>query len=80
MFGSRTLAAKFREERYPYLFYSIEDMGHEVSEYPMKEYLPEIEQFINDFVLDRRQWLIDIHHKDILRKPENSDTPENYYN
>jgi acetyl esterase/lipase len=80
MFGTKSLTAKFREERYPYLFYSMEDMGHEVSEYPMNEYLPEIEQFINDFVFDRRQWMIDVSYKDMLRKPENSDTPGNYYN
>ena len=79
MFGSRSLAAKFRKERYPYMFYSMEERGHEVSEYPMKEFLPEIAQFISDFVLDRKQWLIDIRHKDMLRKTENSDTPENYY-
>lgn len=80
MFGSRSLTARFREERYPYMFYSMEDMGHEVSEYPMNEYLPEIEQFITDFVFDRKQWMIDVTHKDMLRIPENSDTPENYYN
>ncbi len=80
MFGSKSLAKRFREKRYPYTFYTLEDIGHEVSEYPMEEYLPEIEQFITDFVFDRRQWMIDIRHKDMLRKPKNSDTPENYYN
>lgn len=80
MFGSQSLVRKFREERYPYLFYSMEDMGHEVSEYPMSEFLPEIEQFITDYVFDHKQWMIDIRHKDMLRMPENSDTPENYYN
>jgi len=58
----------------------MEDMGHEVSEYPMMDFLPEIEQFITDFVFDHRQWMIDVNHKDMLRKPENSDTPGNYYN
>ena len=80
MFGTKSLAARFRDERYPYMFYSMEDMGHEVSEYPMNEYLPEIEHFITDFVFDRKQWMTDVTHKDMLRKPENSDTPENYYN
>lgn len=80
MFGTKALTERFRQERYPYLFYSMEDMGHEVAEYPMKEFLPEIEQFITDFVFDRKQWMIDIRHKDMLRKPENSDTPGNYYN
>jgi len=80
MFGTKSLAARFRTERYPYMFYSLEDMGHEVSEYPMNEYLPEIEQFISDFVFDRKQWMIDVSHKEMLRKPEKSDTPGNYYN
>ena len=36
---------------YPYAFYTMEEIGHEVSEYPMKEFLPEIEHFIRNFVL-----------------------------
>jgi hypothetical protein len=31
----------------------MEEIGHEVSEYPMKEFLPEIEHFIRNFVLDK---------------------------
>lgn len=80
MFGTKSLVTRFKEERYPYIFYSMEDMGHEVSEYPMMEYLPEIEQFITDFVFNHRQLIIDIRYKDMLRRPENNDTPENYYN
>lgn len=80
MFGTQSLRERFREKRYPYMCYIMEDMGHEVSEYPMMDFLPEIEQFITDFVLDNRQWMIDIRYKDMLRKPENSDTPGNYYN
>jgi len=80
MFGSKSLAKRFREERYPYTFYTMEDIGHEVSEYPMKEFLPEIEQFITDFVLDRKQWMRDIRFKDMLRTSDTSTTPTNYYN
>ncbi len=80
MFGSNSLVKRFKQERYPYQFYSIENIGHEVSEYPMFEFLPEIEKFINDFVLDRKQLMIDINYKDIMRKSEQSDTPGSYYN
>lgn len=80
MFGSKPLAKKFREEKYPYMFYSMEDMGHDVSEYPLQEFLPEIEQFINDWVLNRKQWMTDIYFKDMLRKSDTSTNPGNYYN
>lgn len=79
MFGSKSLAKRFREEHYPYIFYSMENIGHEVSGYPMEEFLPEIEQFINDMVFDRRQQMIDINYKDILRKSDTSTTPDSYY-
>jgi len=80
MFGSKSLAKRFREKHYPYTFYTIEDIGHEVAEYPMKEFLPEIEKFITDFVIDRKQWMLDIHFKDMLRKSDTTTTPANYYN
>ena len=79
MFGSKPLAKKFRSERYPYMFYSMEDIGHEVSEYPIQEFLPEIEQFINDWIFNNQQWMIDINLKDLLRKSDTSTTPGNYY-
>lgn len=80
MFGSKSLAKRFRQEGYPYLFYSMEDIGHAVAEYPMQEFLPEIEDFINDFVFDRKQWMIDIRFKDKLRQTDNSIDPSTYYN
>ncbi len=80
MFGSKSLAQRFKQKRYPYLFYSVEDIGHEVAEYPMQEFLPEIEKFIIDFVFDRKQLMIDINYKDLLKKSEQSVTPGSYYN
>jgi acetyl esterase/lipase len=79
MFGSKSLAKRFREKGYPYLFYSMEGLGHEVAGFPMKEFLPEIEQFIVDFVINRKQWLVDIRFKDKLRRPEKTVTPKSYY-
>ena len=57
----------------------MEDIGHEVSEYPIQEFLPEIEQFINDWIFNNQQWMIDINLKDLLRKSDTSTTPGNYY-
>jgi hypothetical protein len=58
----------------------MEDIGHAVAEYPMQDFLPEIENFINDFVFDRKQWMIDIRFKDKLRQTDNSIDPSSYYN
>ena len=80
MFGSNTLAKQFRKNQYPYKFYSMEGNGHEVSEYPMKDFLPEIEQFITDYVFDKKQLLIDIDYRDLNRIPKKSDSPSDYYN
>lgn len=79
MFGSNTLAKEFRKNEYPYLFYSMEGNGHEVAEYPMTDFLPEIKQFITDYVFDKRQLLIDINYRDKNRVPKKSDSPADYY-
>lgn len=79
MFGSNTLAKQFRKKGYPHQFYSMEGGGHEVSEYPMTDFLAEIEQFITDFVIHKKQLLITINYRDKNRKPVNTDRPSNYY-
>ncbi|MFA6701583.1 MAG: alpha/beta hydrolase [Dysgonamonadaceae bacterium] len=78
-FGSDKLAQRFREQSYPYMFFSMEDNGHDVSTYPLKEFHHEIEQFIQYFVFDKKQWLIDINMKDKLRQSDTSTNFENYY-
>ena len=79
IFGSNTLAREFRKREYPYLFYSMEGEGHNVSEYPMVDFLPEIEQFITDYVLNRKRLLIDINYNDRDREPQKSETPAQHY-
>lgn len=79
IFGSKLLAKHFRSEGYPYAFYSMDGIGHEVSEYPMHEFLPEIEQFINDWVIHRKQWMMDVNFKDKLRKSNTAVNPASYY-
>lgn len=80
LFGSKSLAKSFRNNGYPYIFYSMDGMGHDVATYPMNEFLPEINQFLIDFVFDRKQWMIDIDFKDKLRKSDTSENPDNFYN
>ncbi len=79
VFGSKSLVKRFRAQGYPYLFYSMEKVGHEVSEYPMKDFLPQIHQFIVDFVFLRKQWMIDVNFNDKLRKSDTSVNHNNYY-
>lgn len=79
MFGSKSLAKQFRKQGYPYVFYSMEGIGHEAASYPMKEFLPEIEYFIQNLVLNNKQWLVDINLKDKLRKPTIKINPRSYY-
>lgn len=79
MFGSNTLAKQFRKNEYPYLFFSIEGEGHDVSEYPMTDFLPEIDQFITEYVFNKKQLLIDINYRDKNRIPKKSDSPADYY-
>lgn len=80
MFGSNTLAKEFRKNEYPYLFYSMEGHGHEVAEFPMTDFLPEIDQFITDYIFNKKQLLIDINYRDKNRTVEISDSPKDYYN
>ena len=80
MFGSNTLAKEFRKNDYPYLFYSMEGNGHEVAEYPMTDFLPEIEQFITDYIFNKKQLFIDINYRDKNRVVEITDSPKDYYN
>lgn len=79
MFGSRALAKHFRKQGYPYVFYSMEDIGHEVAFYPMSEFLPEVEHFIRELVFNKKQLMVDINLKDKLRKSKISLTPASYY-
>lgn len=79
LFGSKSLANKYKQMGYPYTFYTIEDIGHDVSELPMKEFLPEIEFFIQNLVFNKKQWMTDIHFKDKYRQSEAKYNPQNFY-
>lgn len=67
-FGSKALAKKFRQKKYPYYFERVEGMGHEVAGSPMKENLNDILWFIDAYVYKKKQYLIEVDFNDLQRK------------
>jgi acetyl esterase/lipase len=67
-FGSKSLAKKFRQKKYPYYFERVEGMGHEVAGSPMKENLDDILWFIDTFVYKKKQYLMEVDFNDLQRK------------
>ncbi|SEW36172.1 Acetyl esterase/lipase [Chitinophaga sp. YR573] len=67
-FGSKALAKKFRQNKYPYYFQRVEGMGHEVAGSPMKENLDDILWFIDTYVYKKKQYLIEVDFNDLQRK------------
>ena len=80
MFGSKALAKQFKKKKHPYTFYTMEGIGHEVSEYPMESFLDEINYFIQNFVDGKKEWLLDINLKDNNRKSDKLVNPKDYFN
>jgi len=80
MFGSKSIAKRFRKEKYPYIFYKMDGLGHEVANFPMTEFTAEVEEFIRDLVLDNKQVMIDIEYDDLTRVRPKPTTPGDYYN
>lgn len=79
MFGSKVLARQFKKHDYPYLFYSMANNGHEVAEYPMVDFLPEIHSFIIDYVFKKKRLQVDVNYCDVDRTPELIDSASKYY-
>lgn len=52
-FGSSELAKRFEKYGTPYAIYRYRGLGHEVASYPMQYSLPEINRFINEYVLQQ---------------------------
>ncbi|GAA3936545.1 alpha/beta hydrolase fold domain-containing protein [Chitinophaga oryziterrae] len=67
-FGSKALAKRFRQKKYPYYFERVEGMGHEVAGSPMKENLDDILWFIDAYVYKKKQYLIEVDFNDLQRK------------
>ncbi|RYZ31638.1 MAG: alpha/beta hydrolase [Sphingobacteriales bacterium] len=69
LFGSSSIARVFKEKGYSYYLYRAEGLGHEVSVLPMIDQLPIILEFLDQFVVNRRPYQIDLSVKDPTAKP-----------
>lgn len=63
-FGSKFLAKTFRKNGYPYYFQYVKDMGHEVAGSPMIENLPDILWFIENYIIKRKHYFMEVDFKD----------------
>ncbi len=79
MFGSHALAKEFVKKGYPYVFYSLREIGHEAAEFPMKDMIPETQAFIDRLVVDGLNIMVNIDYMDPARKPKIKTKPSDYY-
>lgn len=79
MFGSKPLAKRFKDKKFPYLFYSMENIGHDVATYPMDKFQQEILQFIRDYVFDKKPLMVDINYFDPNQKSKYNQAAKDYY-
>ena len=79
VYGSRSLAKRRKKKGYPYCFYTFENIRHDVAVFPMSEYQPQIEEFLQDYVLKKKPLYIDINVKDDNRKNTFLSSPSDVY-
>jgi hypothetical protein len=53
LYGPAFLTKYFDKNNVPYYFHSFDNAEHEISTLPMKEYLPEIELFLQHFIIKK---------------------------
>ena len=68
-YGSAWIAKTFKENNDPYFLYSEEDMGHEISVYPMFDKIPEILDFLDKYIILKKPFQVDLLFKDPDAKP-----------
>lgn len=66
--GSNEIAYVFKKHNYPYYFYRVEGMGHEVAASPMEDNLKSIMWFINEYILKQKNYQIEHTFKDMDAK------------
>jgi len=69
LFGSAWISKTFQKGNYPFYFYSIEGMGHEISVTPMYDKIPVILDFLDRFVIQQKPYQITTDFKDPDAKP-----------
>ena len=65
IYGSEYIAKQLGETQSPHYFYHVENAAHEIATTPMFRNLQEIDLFIKDFVLKRKQEIIYVKDKAI---------------
>jgi len=68
-YGSAWIAKTFKQNNDPYFLYSEEDMGHEISVYPMFDKIPEILDFLDKYIILKKPFQVDLLFKDPDAKP-----------
>jgi predicted esterase len=68
-YGSAWIAKTLKENNNPYYLYSEEGMGHEISVYPMFNKTQEILYFLNEWVIKKKPYQINLLFKDPDEKP-----------
>jgi len=67
-FGSKYLARTFRKKEYPYYFQYVQNMGHEIAGTPMTENLPDILWFIENYIINKKHYFMEVNFKDADKK------------
>jgi predicted esterase len=78
--GSNEISAVFKKRNYPYYFYRVEGMGHEVAASPMEDNLKNILWFIDQYVIHQKQYQIEHTFNDMDAKRTLILSPEDIYN
>jgi hypothetical protein len=68
-YGSSWIAKVAAENNDPYYLYSDDGLGHEVAVLPMVNNLTEIQDFLNRFIVQHKNYQINLHFKDPDQKP-----------
>ncbi|MBO9672236.1 MAG: alpha/beta hydrolase [Sphingobacteriaceae bacterium] len=74
-FGSKYLARTFKKKGYPYYFQYVQNMGHEIAGSPMVENLPDILWFIENYIIKKKRYFMEVDFKDADKKPTFSIPP-----
>lgn len=78
--GSNEIAAVYKKQNYPYYFYRVEGMGHEVAASPMEDNLKNILWFLDEYVIHQKKYQIEHTFNNMEAKRSVILSPEDIYN
>jgi predicted esterase len=79
MYGSSWIARTCKKQNYPYYIYRAQGLGHEMSVLPMLEQMPRIYDFLDQYVMQKKQLQVDIWYHDPSIKPLMTLTPSEMF-